>query len=633
MFRLSQKCGLFTKTLQRLAISRLSSSSSVTDAPEQEEQVAGQASTKLPPRLPLAKNFFVGLVDNELLAYPEVINRDDMARLNNELLPLKNFFSEDFDYQAAGKTYTLPKDLPENLKALGVYGLNVSTDYDGKGWGYSASLMASEPESEATDVALSLLGHRAIVDVIQELGTDEQKSRYLTKLVNGSLVASEAIFEFEGSEEDYFNTKAHHENQAWILNGTKSFVLSPPKTSDAAHLFLVVAQTNKANVQSEAARSTTIFLVDSTMPGVKIGERQQTLGCRASAINEVHFDNVRIPESCVLGHAHEGNVVADALLKSSRLRNAMVGLGLSKSILNEISLECIEKKMCGVVLKDLESVQSHLARSCLSIYSMESMIYLTAGLLDEFNFPDIALESAITKYYTLKEMLNISTRCLDMIGPKSLVSGQATEHFYRNASYLYSQGESIDNLSIYIALSGLQHAGTIMGDNIRKQRNPLFNPGHIFSKLMERTSLDNPVTKMDLKENLHPTLEPGALCLEHSVARLQMCVDLLFTRYGNGIVERHNESRRVAEMVTTIYAMFASLSRASRSYCIGLQLADHEMLTAMAICADGRDKVLTIAREIFYGQYVNNDNNLQRLSRQIVKSKGYFATHPLTYNF
>ncbi|XP_061388076.1 complex I assembly factor ACAD9, mitochondrial-like [Musca vetustissima] len=638
MLRTTQVLALINKTTRRLAISssnRFASSSSVTDAPEPEEQVAGATTKKLPPRLPLVKNFFVGLVDNELLAFPEVINREDMSKLQNELLPLKNFFNEDLTQEMLLSEKTLPKELPDNLKSLGLYGLNVSKDFDGKGWGYSESLMASEPESAATDVALSLLGHRAIVDVIQELGSDEQKNQLLTKLGNGSLVASEAIFEFDGAEDDFFNTKAHHEldTHTWILNGGKAFVICPPKSSDAAQLFLVVAQTSKSNVQTEAARSTTIFLVDSTMPGVKIGDRHATIGCGTTAIHHVQFENVRVPQSCILGHAHEGNVVADALLKSSRLRNSMVGLGLAKSILNEISQECIDRKLCGVVMKDLESVQTHLAKSYLSVYSMESMIYMTAGLLDEFNYPDVAVESAVTKYFTLKELLNISIRALDLIGPKSLIAGQTTEQFFRNASHLYTQGESVDNLSIFIALAGLQHAGTLMGDNIRKQRNPLYNPGHIFSKFMDRSTIDNPVTKMDCKEHLHPTLEPAALCLEHSVARLQMCVDLLFTRYGSGIVERHNESRRVADMATTIYAMFSSLARASRSYCIGLQHADHEMLTAMAICADGRDKVMTITKEIFNGSYVNNDNNLQRLSRQIVKSKGYFATHPLTYNF
>ncbi|XP_037824954.1 complex I assembly factor ACAD9, mitochondrial [Lucilia sericata] len=629
-FNLIKRCASNYKSFGSQA-----TSSSITDAPEHEEQVAEQPSSKLPARLPLVKNFFVGLVDNELLAYPEVINREDMARLQNELLPLKNFFAEDFDSQKASATHTMPADLADNLKQLGLYGANVSLDFDGKGWGYSESLMASEPESQATEVALGLLGHRSIIDIIQEMGSAEQKQRFLPKLANGSLVASEAIYEWEAAEDEFFHTKAQQEveSHSWVLNGSKAFVVSPPKTSDASQLFLIVAQTQKANIQSEAGRSTTIFLIDSSTPGVKLGERHQTLGCKATTTQTLTLENVRVSDSCVLGHAHEGNVVADTLLRSSRLRNSMLGLGMAKNILNEISHHCIDKKQCGVVLKDLESVQTHLARSCLSIYSIESMIYMTAGLLDEFKSPDVALESAITKYHTLKELFNICTTSLDIIGPKCLHAGQKTETYFRNAAQLYTLGESIDNLSIYIALTGLQHAGTLMGDNIRMQRNPLFHPGHIFSKFMERSSIDNPKTEMDLKENVHPTLEPAALCIEHSVARLQMSVDLLFTRYGNGIVERHNEARRLADMVTTIYAMFASVARASRSYCIGLQLADHEMLTAMTICCDGRDKVKTLAQEIFNGQFVNNDNNLQRLSRQIVKSKGYFATHPLTYNF
>ncbi|KAM7345101.1 acyl-CoA dehydrogenase family member enigma [Cochliomyia hominivorax] len=610
-------------------------SSSITDAPEREDNIAEQPSTKLPPRLPLVKNFFVGLVDNELLAYPEVINREDMSRLQNDLLPLKNFYSEDFDSRTASATHTLPAGLADNLKQLGSYGANVSHEFNGKGWGYSESLMASEPEAQATEVAVGLLGHRSIVDIIQEMGSTEQKQRYLPKLADGSLVATEAIYEYEASEDDFFNTKAQQEpdSQSWVLNGSKAFVLSPPKTSDASQLFLIVAQTQKENIQNEAGRSTTIFLIDSNTPGVKLGEKHQTLGCRATTTQIISLENVRVSDSCVLGNAHEGNVVADTLLRSSRLRNSMISLGLSKNILNDISHHCIDKKQCGVVLKDLESVQTHLARSCLSVYSIESMIYLTAGLLDEFNKPDVVLESAVTKYHSLKELYSICTTALDIVGPKSLHAGQTTEINFRNAAQLYTLGESIDNLSIYIALTGLQHAGSLMGDTIRMQRNPLFNPGHIFSKFMERSNIDNPRTEMNLKENVHPTLEPAALCLEHSVARLQMCVDLLFTRYGNGIVERHNEARRLADMVSTIYAMFASVARASRSYCIGLQLADHELLAAMTICCDGRDKVKTLAQEIFNGQFVNNDNNLQRLSRQIVKSKGYFATHPLTYNF
>ena len=159
--------------------------STLTDASENEEQVAEQSSTKLPPRLPLVKNFFVGLVDNELLAYPEVIHRDDMLRLQNELLPLKNFYAEEFNSHTADTTHALPADLADNLKQLGSYGANIGLEFGGKGWGFSESLMASEPEAQSTEIALSLLGHRSIVDVIQEMGSTEQKQRFLPKLANG----------------------------------------------------------------------------------------------------------------------------------------------------------------------------------------------------------------------------------------------------------------------------------------------------------------------------------------------------------------------------------------------------------------------------------------------------------------
>lgn len=113
----------------------------------------------------------------------------------------------------------------------------------------------------------------------------------------------------------------------------------------------MVAQTQKANIQNEAGRSTTIFLVDSNTPGVKLGEKHQTLGCRATTTQKLILDNVRVSDSCVLGHAHEGNVVADTLLRSARLRNSMISLGLAKNTLKDISQHCIDKKQCGVVLK------------------------------------------------------------------------------------------------------------------------------------------------------------------------------------------------------------------------------------------------------------------------------------------
>lgn len=99
------------------------------------------------------------------------------------------------------------------------------------------------------------------------------------------------------------------------------------------------------------------------------------------------------------------------------------------------------------------------SRATCSIYAMESMLYLTAGLLDEFSGQDVTLESAITKYYTLSQLYSIATQNLSLLGPSCLHSGQPSELGLRDAAQLCTHGESMSTLSMFIALTGLQHAG------------------------------------------------------------------------------------------------------------------------------------------------------------------------------
>ncbi|XP_064543493.1 complex I assembly factor ACAD9, mitochondrial [Drosophila montana] len=586
------------------------------------EEVAPAEQQGLPAREPLVKNFFVGITDKELLGYPEVIAREEMASLQNALLPLKNYFAEE-----------QPQSV-DSLKQLGLYGLNVPTDYDGKGYRWSASLMASEPESAHTSLALGLQSHRVVVDMLRELGTPEQQQRYLTALGSGQLIGTDAIFEYTPPEDDFFGTQATYDSDAgtWSLSGEKAFVVVAP-VSGTRQLFLVLAQTQRVNVPGDVGRGSTFFLVDSQLPGVRLGELHATFGCREAPMRRIHFDKVQLGEQQILGMSHEGNQHSELLVRFARLRSSLLGIALSKRLLNQLTTFSVETTQCGVQIKDLELTRVNLSQGVCSVYAMESMLYLTAGLLDEFHGQDVTLESAITKYYTLQQLYAISTQNLSLLGPGSLHSGQPAELALRDSAQLCTQGESLSTLSMFIALTGLQHAGQRMNEGVRRSRNPLFHPGHIFGKFLGTASLESPKTRMQLAEHVHPSLEAAAQCIEHSVARLHMAVEIMFTRHGNAIVERQSELQRLANISSTIYAMWASTARASRSYCIGLPLADHELLTANAICTQGSADVLRLAMEILNGNYVNNDNNLIRLSAQVAKSKGYFAVHPLTFNF
>lgn len=171
---------------------------------------------------------------------------------------------------------------------------------------------------------------------------------------SGSQVGVEAIFEYDIAENEIFNTTAEYiaETKEWLLSGKKAFAVAGPfATTNATPLFLVIAQTRRLNVKGDAARSTTIFLVDSNTAGVKLGEQHLTIGCRGLEIRRVEFDKVRLPSSCIVGRANEGNEVAEVLLRSSRLRNAMLGLGMAKQLVNDLTAYCIDTQQCNMPLK------------------------------------------------------------------------------------------------------------------------------------------------------------------------------------------------------------------------------------------------------------------------------------------
>ena len=170
----------------------------------------------------------------------------------------------------------------------------------------------------------------------------------------GSQVGVEAIFEYDMAEHEHFNNTDEYiaETNEWFLSGQKACaVVGPFATTNATPLFLVSAQTSRPNVKGDAGRSTTIFLVDSNTTGVKLGEQHLTIGCRGLEIRRVEFDQVRLPASCIIGAANEGNEVAEVLLRSNRLRIAMLGLGMAKQLINNLTSYCIDNQQCNVPLK------------------------------------------------------------------------------------------------------------------------------------------------------------------------------------------------------------------------------------------------------------------------------------------
>lgn len=168
---------------------------------------------------------------------------------------------------------------------------------------------------------------------------------------------------------------------------------------------------------------------------------------------------------------------------------------------------------------------------------------------------------------------------------------------------------------------------------MKKIRNPLFNPSFIFKRILDNKNIENLKSTLHVNHYLHPSLDPAAQWLEHSILRLQIGTELLLARHGVQILDKQIEIRRLAECAILTYAMFASISRASRSYCIGLQFCDYEMLISSTFSVDASAQVRQLVRDINEGPYLTNDMNHAKISKQLFKEKGYFTVHAMTRNF
>lgn len=174
-----------------------------------------------------------------------------------------------------------------------------------------------------------------------------------------------------------------------------------------------------------------------------------------------------------------------------------------------------------------------------------------------------------------------------------------------------------------------------MSSEVKKIRNPLYNPSFIIKKILSESgnSIENPKIEWNLSHNLHPSLDIPGKWLDQSVSRLKTAVEVCFSRHGQDILQRHAEVLRISSAATLIYAMFTSLARSSRSYCIGLQHSEHEIRIASTFSFDAMNEIKKHVIDVNNGPRFNSDVNYNQIADQLFTCKGYFPVHPLTRNF
>ena len=318
----------------------------------------------------------------------------------------------------------------KNLKKLsdiGFMGLNISSDYGGSEAGvipFSLALTEIGRACASTAVAMSV--NNLVGEVVQSIGTEDQKKIYIPKLCNGEFAcASFCLTESgAGSDPSRLKTLATKDGTEWVLNGSKMWISS----AEYAGFFVVWAVTDPT---LPAGKGISCFLVDADNPGVTIGTAENKMGQQASSTNSVHFDNCRISNDAMLGTENQGFKIAVGELVGGRIGIASLALGLGSAAIDFARKYTTEREQFGEKISNFQGPQFMMADTYTEREAAKLMVLQAAWKKDN-NEPYMKAAS-MAKLYCTEWANRACYTALQLMGGAGYTKDYPLERYTRDA--------------------------------------------------------------------------------------------------------------------------------------------------------------------------------------------------------
>jgi acyl-CoA dehydrogenase len=251
-------------------------------------------------------------------------------------------------------------------------------------------------------------------------GTAQQRAKYLPHVVQGNAIAAFALSESDaGSDVAAMQCEARRDGDGYVLNGEKTWI----SNGRIADFYVAFARTGEA----EGSRGITAFIVNSTAPGLAIGERIEIIAPHPLA--RLTFNNCRISAEQRLGEPGRGFKVAMATLDVFRPSVAAAALGLARRAMQEALRRATSRKLFGQVLSDFQLTQAKLAGMATDIDAAALLTYRAAWLRDQGK--SITVEAAMAKMTATETAQRVIDAAVQIAGALGVVSEQIVERLYR----------------------------------------------------------------------------------------------------------------------------------------------------------------------------------------------------------
>ena len=555
---------------------------------------------------------FMGRLRTEIIfPFPQQSVEDREAG-DRVLAELKEFLEQQVDADQIDAKKQIPKKVTNGLAKMGLYGIKLPKEYGGLGMSqvnYNRIVQLVASHCASTAVLLSAHQSIGVPQPLKMFGTDEQKAKYLPRLVKGELSAFALTEPGVGSDPSQLSTTATlaEDGESYLINGEKLWISNGPE----ADLLIVMARTND---RAEKRPEITAFIVEGKSEGLTTVHRCDFMGLKGLQNGLLKFDNVRVPKENIVEGIGRGLALALRTLNIGRLTLPAACGGAMKQALAMAVDWANERQQWGAPVGHHEAVAAKIATLAAEIYAVDCMTWLTSAMADRAD-TDIRLEAAMAKLFCTEALWRGVDQALQVRGGRGYETAASLagrgekpmpmERLLRDARInMIIEGTS-EIMRLFIAREALDPHLKMTGASATSNKVDYFGAAKFYASWYPPLWLPRGISGGQLPAPLAGHLR----FVERAARRLARDLFHMIVVYRQGLQKKQQVLGRLVDSGAELFAMSAVLSHAvSPQAPVGAeQMAD-------LFCRQARRRVRSQHRAV----YRNDDERTYRLARSVL---------------
>lgn len=552
---------------------------------ERDQQMIADAETLLGPEpsdMGAVKNYFWGQLREDLLyPYPELAKTspEEVAECDKLVAELTEYLKNEHPAVEIDQEQYIPEWVIKKLFDMGVLGMTIPKEHGGLGMGITSYNRVLETlGTRCGSTAVMVSAHQSIgCKAVMLYGTDEQKERWLPKLAREWLSAfclSEPQVGCDAGGQET-TIEVTDDGEYYIVNGEKKWATS----GAISGLFTVMGKQ-----QIDGKERVTAVVCTPDMEGIEIFSKNRSKMCiRGTWQARIRFNNVRVPKANLLHKEGKGLNVALTCLNYGRCTLSAGMLGGAKTAMDQSIKWSQTRYQFQRPIADFELVQKKIAYMSALAYAMDSVLYMTTGMLDRHD-EDIMLETAICKVFCSEMGWRTVDNALQIMGGEGTMAENELERIFRDSRInTIVEGANEVMQSFIFAYGGKQLAEKMLG--IKEMAdNKKFTPTMIKAALpLGREVFLGIRNKAPQINKLHPSLSPYGQRVCRLISELTYQFKIISKKKDAAIVTAQATQARLADAAMYIHAWNCTLSRLDMDIRNGESGTEFERNKAAAI--------------------------------------------------